>query len=282
MKCDREGDSQGKQQMIRKSILSILGVIMASTAQADWALNMPKGITDLSAETYSLHMMVFWWCVAIGIVVFGVMIISLVKHRKSKGVEPATFTHSMTAEVIWTVIPVVILLVMAVPAAETMVKLEDSRDPDISIVVTAYQWKWHYKYQDEGVEFYSSLARPSLVARRKQSGVEPSEVDNYLLDVDRPVVVPRGAKVRLLLTSNDVVHSWWVPELAIKKDAVPGIVNEAWFNANETGTFRGQCAELCGKDHGYMPIVVEVVEPTAYQAWVDTRKEVGPRVASAQ
>ncbi len=267
--------------MIRKLFLSLIGLFAAGAAQADWALNMPKGITELSAETYDLHMMVFWWCVAIGIVVFGVMIISLIKHRKSKGVEPATFSHSMTAEIVWTAIPVVILLIMAIPAAETMVKLEDTRDPDISIVATAYQWKWHYKYQDEGIAFYSSLARPSVDARRKQSGIDPNAVDNYLLDVDRPVVVPKGAKVRLLLTSNDVVHSWWVPDLAIKKDAVPGIVNEAWFRAQETGTYRGQCAELCGKDHGYMPIVVEVVEPDAYQAWVDIRKDGDVAVANA-
>ena len=268
--------------MIRKSLVSLLGMVLASTASADWALNMPKGVTDLSAETYRLHMMVFWWCVAIGILVFGVMIISLIKHRKSKGAEPASFTHSTAAEIIWTAIPVVILLIMAVPAAETMVKLEDTRDPDISIVVTAYQWKWHYKYQDEGIEFYSSLARPSVDARRKQSGVDVNSVENYLLEVDRPVVVPRGAKVRLLLTSNDVIHSWWVPELAIKKDAIPGIVNETWFNANEVGTYRGQCAELCGKDHGYMPIVVEVVEPEAYQAWVNTRRNGEAKLASAQ
>jgi len=268
--------------MIRKPLLSLLGLVTASTAQADWALNMPKGVTDLSAETYDLHMMVFWWCVAIGVIVFGVMGFSLVKHRKSKGAEPATFTHSMSAEIIWTAIPVVILLLMAVPAAETMVKLEDSRDPDLSIVVTGYQWKWHYKYQDEDFAFYSSLARSSLDARRKQSGVDPGTVDNYLLEVDRPVVVPKGAKVRLLVTSNDVVHSWWVPDLAIKKDAVPGIVNEAWFRAEETGTYRGQCAELCGKDHGYMPIVVEVVEPDAYRAWVATRKEGAAQVARSQ
>ena len=266
--------------MIRKSFLSLLGLVATGVAQADWALNMPKGVTELSAETHDLHMMVFWWCVAIGIVVFGVMIISLIKHRKSKGVEPADFSHSMTAEIIWTAIPVVILLLMAVPAAETMVRLEDSRDPDLSIVVTAYQWKWHYRYQDEDIAFYSSLARSSVEARRRQSGVDPFAVDNYLLEVDRPVVVPKGAKVRLLLTSNDVVHSWWVPELAIKKDAVPGIVNEAWFRAEETGTYRGQCAELCGKDHGYMPIVVEVVEPDAYQAWVDTRKDGDVAVAA--
>jgi len=268
--------------MIRKSFWSLLGLGLASTANADWALNMPKGVTDLSVETYNLHMMVFWWCVAIGIVVFGVMIISLFKHRKSRGAEPATFSHSTTAEVIWTAIPVVILLVMAVPAAETMVKLEDTRDPDISVVVTAYQWKWHYKYQDEGVEFYSSLARPSVEARRKQSGVDVVGVENYLLDVDNPLVVPKGSKVRLLLTSNDVIHSWWVPDLAIKKDAIPGIVNETWFNANEVGTYRGQCAELCGKDHGYMPVVVEVVESEAYHAWIDSRKGGDSKLASAQ
>ena len=257
--------------MIRNSFLSVLGLTLAGAAQADWALNMPKGVTDLSLETYNLHMMVFWWCVAIGIVVFGVMIVSLFKHRKSKGAEPADFSHSTTAEVIWTTIPVIILVLLAIPTAETMVRLEDSRDPDLSIVVTGYQWKWHYKYQDSGVEFYSSLARSSAEARRKQSGVDPFSVDNYLLNVDNPVVVPRGAKVRLLFTSNDVIHSWWVIDLAIKKDAIPGIVNEAWFRAEESGTYRGQCAELCGKDHGYMPIVVEVVEPEAYAAWVDSR-----------
>ena len=268
--------------MIRKSFLSLLGLVAASTANADWAINMPKGVTELSKETFDLHMMVFWWCVAIGVVVFGVMIISLVKHRKSKGAEAASFTHSTSAEVIWTVIPVVILLIMAVPAAETMIRSEDTRDPDISIVVTAYQWKWHYKYQDEGIEFYSSLARPSVDARRRDSGVDVNSVDNYLLEVDRPVVVPVNAKVRLLLTSNDVIHSWWVPAFAIKKDAIPGIVNETWFTATQTGTFRGQCTELCGKDHGYMPVVVEVVEPEAYQAWVDTRKNGEAQLASAQ
>jgi len=268
--------------MIRKIVLALAGLAAAGTASADWQLNMPTGVTELSAETFGLHMMVFWWCVAIGVVVFGVMIVSLVLHRKSRGVEPAQFSHSTAAEVVWTAIPVAILLVMAVPAAETMIKLEDSRDPDISIVVTAYQWKWHYRYQDEGIEFYSSLARPSMAARPRGSEIDPFSVDNYLLDVDRPVVVPVGAKVRLLMTSNDVVHSWWVPELAIKKDAVPGMINETWFKAEKVGTYRGQCTELCGKDHGYMPVVVEVVEPDAYTAWVDSRTESEPRLAATQ
>ena len=268
--------------MMRKSILSLLGLLVGTTASADWEINMPKGITELSAETYDLHMMVFWWCVAIGVVVFGVMIISLIKHRKAAGVKPATFSHSTTAEIIWTVIPVVILLLMAVPAAETLIRLEDSRDPDMTVVATGYQWKWHYRYQDQDIEFYSTLARPSIEARPRQSGVDPNSVQNYLLDVDNPLVVPRGAKVRLLVTSKDVLHAWWVPELAIKKDAIPGMVNETWFRPMETGTFRGQCAELCGKDHGYMPIVVEVVEPDAYQAWIETKTESGTRVAQME
>lgn len=268
--------------MIRKSLQSLLGLLTASAANADWALNMPRGVTELSAETYDLHMLVFWWCVGIGVVVFGVMIFSLFAHRKSVGAKPATFSHSTTAEVIWTTIPVVILLLMAVPTAETMIKLEDSRNPDLSIVITGYQWKWHYKYQDEDVDFYSSLARTSLNARPKDSGIDPYSVENYLLEVDNSLVVPRGKKVRLLLTSNDVIHSWWVPELAIKKDAIPGIINEVWFRAEQTGTYRGQCAELCGKDHGYMPIVIDVVEPDAYQAWVDSRSGGEARLATAQ
>jgi cytochrome c oxidase subunit 2 len=268
--------------MLQKLFLSLLGLVSASAAKADWAINMPRGVTELSQETFDLHMMVFWWCVAIGIVVFGAMIYSLFAHRKSKGVEAAQFSHSTSAEVVWTIIPCIILLVMAVPAAETMIRLEDSRDPDLSIVVTGYQWKWHYQYQDQDVEFYSSLAMPSVEARFKDSGVDPFDVENFLLDVDRPLVVPKGAKVRLLLTANDVIHAWWVPDLAIKKDAIPGLINETWFKALETGTFRGQCAELCGKDHGYMPIVVEVVEPDAFQAWLDTQTDGDTRLAQAE
>ena len=258
--------------MIRKLCLSVAGLTPASSALADWGLNMPVGVTDLSAETFHLHMLVFWWCVAIAIVVFGAMIYSLVKHRKSVGAEAADFSHSMKAEVIWTVLPIVILLVLAVPATETLIKLEDSRDPDMTIVVTGYQWKWHYEYKGEDVDFYSTLARTSYDARRKGSNIDVFSVENYLLDVDKPLVVPVGAKVRLLITSNDVIHSWWVPDFAVKKDAIPGFMNETWFQANETGTFRGQCAELCGKDHGYMPIVVEVVQPREYRDWLAARK----------
>jgi len=258
--------------MLRQLVLILTGLSATATARADWGLNMPEGVTELSKETYDLHMLIFWVCVWIGVVVFGVMIYSIFAHRKSRGVTPANFSHSTMAEVLWTAVPVVILLALAVPTAKTLVRLEDSRDPDLTIVATGYQWKWHYRYQDEDMGFFSTLSLDSLEARRKQSGIDPFGVENYLLDVDNPVVVPVGKKVRLLLTSNDVLHAWWVPDLAIKKDAIPGIINETWFKAEQVGTYRGQCAELCGKDHGYMPIVVEVVDEDAYQAWVDTRK----------
>ena len=261
--------------MIQKIVWGVLLLVAAGPANADWAMNMPVGVTDLSAETFNLHMMVFWWCVGIGVVVFGVMIWSLIKHRKSRGARPADFSHSTAAEVAWTAIPCVILLLMAVPAAETMIRLEDSRDPDMTVVITGYQWKWHYQYQDTDIAFYSTLADPSVKARRLGSGIDPFAVDNYLLEVDNPLVIPVGAKVRVLLTSNDVLHAWWVPDLAIKKDAIPGRVNETWFLANEVGTYRGQCAELCGKDHGYMPVVVEVVEADAFDAWAASRMEGG-------
>ncbi len=267
--------------MLKKLCALVVGALLAGSASADWALNMPEGVTDLSAETYRLHMMVFWWCVAIAVVTFGAMIYSLLKHRKSLGVTPARFSHSMKAEVTWTVIPIIILLVMAVPAAETLIKLEDTRDPDLTVIATGYQWKWHYKYQNEDVEFFSNLDRASADARRVGSGVDPYTVENYLLEVDNRLVVPKGKKVRLLLTSNDVLHAWWVPQLAIKKDAIPGYINETWFRANETGVFRGQCAELCGMDHGFMPVVVEVVEPEEYQAWLNVRKDDGTRMAAS-
>jgi cytochrome c oxidase subunit 2 len=276
-----EQNPPGDILMIGRLSVCAAGLLGASAAIADWELNMPRGVTELSAETWELHMYVFYWCVAIGIVVFGAMIFALVKHRKSLGVQPAKFSHSMAAEVTWTIIPVVILLVMAVPAAETLIKVEDSRDPDLTVVITGYQWKWHYSYQGKDVAFYSNLARTSNDARRRGSGIDPRSVENYLREVDNPMVVPRGAKVRILLTSNDVIHAWWVPDLAIKKDAIPGYMNESWFQAEETGTYRGQCAELCGMDHGYMPVVVEVVEPDAFEDWINSGQDAAASVAAA-
>lgn len=262
--------------MIRRLSLCVTGLAQAAGARADWAINMPRGVSELSAETYELHMMVFYWCVGIAVVVFGAMLFTMVRHRKSRGVQPAKFSHSMPAEITWTIIPIIILLIMVVPAAETLIRIEDSRAPDVTVVVTGYQWKWHYMYQGEDVAFYSTLARASSEARHRGSGIDPATVENYLLDVDRPLVVPKGAKVRVLLTSNDVIHAWWVPDLSIKKDAIPGFMNETWFQADVAGVYRGQCAELCGVDHAYMPIVVEVVEPEAFQAFLDSEREPEP------
>lgn len=275
-------DCSSEKLMIRKLCTGALAVLAAGEASADWALNMPKGVTELSAETHDIHMLIFWWCVAIAVVVFGAMIYSLFMHRKSRGAVPAKFSHNMTAEVVWTTIPVIILIVMAVPSAELMIRLEDTRDPDLTVVVTGYQWKWHYSYQGEDVSFYSNLSRSSQAARRRDAGIDPGTVEYYLRDVDKPMVVPVGAKVRVLLTSNDVVHSWWVPDLAIKKDAIPGFMNETWFKADVAGVYRGQCAELCGMDHGYMPIVVEVIEEEAFDAWLLNEKGAVTSVASTE
>lgn len=240
----------------------------ATSANAAWEVNMPRGVTAISNEVFELHMLIFWVCVAIAVVVFGAMIVSLVKHRKSVGAEPAKFSHSTKAEIIWTIIPIVILVAMAVPAADTMIRMEDTRGSDITIKATAYQWKWRYDYIDEGFGFFSSLHPEHNKARRLNSGIDVSTIDNYLLEVDNPLVVPLGAKVRLLLTSSDVIHAWWVPDFGGKRDAIPGFVNEFWFKPEAPGIYRGQCAELCGRDHGFMPVVVHVLEADEYRAWL--------------
>jgi cytochrome c oxidase subunit 2 len=232
---------------------------------------MTTGVTSMSPEIYSLHMKMFWWCVAIAVFVFGWMIVSIVKFQKSKGaVADTAMVHSTKAEIIWTVIPVLILVILAVPAAKTLIKLEDSRGSTLTVKVTGYQWKWQYDYLDTGVSYFSTLSRDSNAARQLQSGIDPATVNAYLRDVDYPLVVPTGAKVRLLLTSADVIHAWWVPELAIKKDAIPGFVNELWFqiDADKPGVYRGQCVELCGRDHGFMPVVVLAKTPEDYKAWL--------------
>ncbi|MDX1455387.1 MAG: cytochrome c oxidase subunit II [Gammaproteobacteria bacterium] len=246
----------------------------STSALAESAINMPKGVTTLSGEVYDLHMEIFWWCVGIAVVVFGAMIISIIFHRKSNNPEPAKFHHNTTVEVIWTVIPFLILILMAVPAAKTLLKMEDFRESDISIKVTALQWKWNYDYIEEGFDFYSTLDEKSNAIRQVNSGLDPNEHENYLLDVDKRVVIPTGKKVRLLLTSADVIHSWWVPGFAVKKDAIPGFINELWFNVEEgkEGVYRGQCTELCGRDHGFMPIVVEAVTQEEYAEWVNEQR----------
>lgn len=240
-------------------------ILFANNAVANdqMRLNLTKGVTDVSAEVYDLHMIIFYICCIIGVVVFGLMFWSIIHHRKSKGVKPANFHESTKVEIIWTAIPFVILIGMAVPATKTLIAMEDTSDADLTVQVTGSQWKWHYEYFDKGLDFYSLLATPQQEIQNK---IQKSE--NYLLEVDRPLVIPVGKKVRFLITSDDVIHSWWVPEFAVKKDANPGFINEAWTKVNEPGVYRGQCAELCGKDHGFMPIVVIAKEEADFEAWL--------------
>jgi cytochrome c oxidase subunit 2 len=258
-----------------KRALAAGAVLLAGSAPAlaAWSdINLRVGVTPLSREIHGLHMLILWICVAIAVAVFGVMIYSIATFRKSKGAVPATFDHSTKAEIIWTVIPVLILVGMAIPAARTLVKIDDTRGSDLTVKVTGYQWKWQYEYVGEGVSFFSTLAKDSDAARQTGSGVDPKSVPNYLLEVDRPLVVPEGVKVRVLITAADVIHAWWVPDFGMKKDAIPGYINEIWFKAEKPGVYRGQCAELCGRDHGFMPVVVEVKPRAEFDAWLEAQK----------
>ena len=211
-------------------------------------------------------MLIFGICVVIGVVVFAIMFYSIIRHRKDAGHEAAQFHHSTKAEILWTIIPVFILIGMAIPATKALVEIEDASAAALTIKVTGYQWKWRYQYVGTNLDFYSSLAQSSRDALN--SGQNPAEVQHYLLDVDNPVVVPVNKKVRLLLSSDDVIHAWWIPAFGMKRDAIPGFVNEMWFKATETGVYRGQCAELCGAFHGFMPIVVEVKSEEEYASWL--------------
>lgn len=247
----------------------LTAALAAHPAHAAWQLNMTPGVTSLSRQAYSLHMEIFLICVAIAIVVFGAILYSVVKFRHSKGaVADTTLLHSTKVEIVWTAVPIIILVAMAIPAAEALIKVEDTSNAELTVKVTGYQWKWEYQYLDQNVDFFSTLARDSNEARMKQSGADVYKVPEYLLSVDNPLVVPVGKKVRILLTAGDVIHAWWVPALGMKKDAIPGFVNELWFTADEIGTYRGQCAELCGRDHGFMPVVVEVKSQADYDAWL--------------
>ncbi len=239
------------------------------------SLNMTPGVTDISHKVYDLHMLIFKICVVICAGVFAVLIYSIFKHRKSKGAKPASFHESTTVEIIWTTIPFLILVGMAIPATKTLLALEDTRNSDMSIKVTGYQWKWKYDYLDEGISFFSVLSTPRAEIENKQA-----KGKNYLMEVDNPVVVPINKKIRFLITSNDVIHSWWVPALGWKQDAVPGFVNDAWAEVKTPGTYRGRCAELCGKDHGFMPIVLVAKTEKDYKAWVAEQKA-GEAAASA-
>lgn len=262
--------------MLNRIVASVLGgLAVALPASAyESSYNMPVGVTDIAMRVHGLHMLIFWVCVAIAVAVFSVMIYSIVRFRHSAGAVPdKTLTHSTNVEVVWTLIPALILISMAIPAARTLVDMEDTRNSQMTVKVTGYQWKWQYEYLGSGVAFFSTLSADSNEARQLRSGIDVTRIKDYLLSVDNPLVVPVDTKVRLLVTGNDVIHSWWVPDFAVKKDAIPGFVNEAWFKANKLGRYTGQCAELCGRDHGFMPIVVEVVAKDDFAKWLAAKQE---------
>tara|TARA_R110002167_G_scaffold13061_10_gene55282 strand:- start:7429 stop:8595 length:1167 start_codon:yes stop_codon:yes gene_type:complete len=258
-----------KMGLLSASLLALPAIAESTAKIEQYQLNMTRGVTDISEKVYDLHMLMFLVCVVIAIGVFGAMFWAMWFHRKSKGVKPANFHESIKVEIAWTVIPFIILIVIAVPAAKLLIDMEDANEPDLTIVVTGSQWKWHYKYMDDGVEYYSRLATQSEEIHGKfEKG------KNYLLEVDRPLVIPIDKKVRFLITSDDVIHSWWVPDFAVKQDANPGFINDAWAKVNEPGLYRGQCAELCGKDHGFMPIVVIAKEQADYDLWIGEQKAI--------
>lgn len=251
-------------------LLGALVPVQSLFAATDyWQMNMHKGVTPLSKDMYHLHMIAMGICAIIGILVFGVMFYALFHHRKSKGHKAATFHTNNRVELIWTIIPFLILIGLAVPATNVLIRMEDNSDSDVTIKVVGYQWKWQYQYLDQGISFFSSLATPySQIQNLEPKGPW------YLLEVDKPLVVPIHKKIRFIVTSNDVIHSWWVPELGVKRDAIPGYMHESWARIKKTGTYRGQCTELCGINHGFMPIVVQAVSEKDFAAWVTQQKKV--------
>jgi cytochrome c oxidase subunit 2 len=267
--------------MSKKGLLGSLGaaalLLWAGAAAAGFAdLNMRPGVTPVSHEVYHLHMAILWVCVAIGVVVFGTMFISILRHRKSRGAVAAQFHESTLIEILWTIIPFVILVSIAIPATKTLIAMENPSDADLTIKVTGYQWRWRYDYPDSGISFFSNLSTPQdEIDNKAPKGKE------YLLQVDHPLVLPINKKVRFLTTGNDVIHSWWVPALGWKKDAIPGYINESWARIEKPGTYRGQCAELCGKGHGFMPIVVVAKTEADYAKWVKEQKLAMAQAAEA-
>jgi len=262
------------QSIVAATASLAMPVAMAETNR----VNMAKGVTEVGAQIYDLHMLIFWICVVIGVAVFAVMLYSIFYHRKSRGVTPATFHESTKVEVLWTVIPFFILIGMAVPATSTLLEVYNNDDAELDILVTGYQWKWKYEYLDENgenVSFFSNLA----TSQEAIYNTEPKDA-NYLLEVDEPLVIPTNTKVRFLVTANDVIHSWWVPEIAVKRDAIPGFINETWTNVPQEGIYRGQCTELCGAYHGFMPVVVHAVSPDEFSAWLDAKRSAGAAEAA--
>ncbi len=262
--------TQGMQRIAR-SLAGIFLLVASGGALAAYSdLNMTVGVTPISREAYELHMLILIICVIAGLIVFAVMFIAMLRHRKSLGYKAATFHHSTKAEILWTLAPCVVLVGMAIPATNALIKMEDTSNADLTLKVTGYQWMWKYEYLEDGITLYSNLAPSSRAAIHE----DPRAADNYLLEVDNHIVIPVDRKVRMLLTADDVLHAWWVPAFGMKKDAIPGFINELWIkvDADKPGVYRGQCAELCGKDHGFMPIVVEATSEEEFQAWVAEKK----------
>ena len=254
------------KDMLKKGLTFLLLLGFTPLAFAA-AMDVRPGVTDMSREIQGLHHLSLSIVVVIGILVFGVMFYSIYAHRRSKNPTPATFHESTTVEVIWTLVPVLILISLAVPATTTLIEIEDNSDPDLTILITGSQWKWHYQYLDSNIGFYSNLA----TAQAERDNLEPKGT-NYLLEVDNVLVLPTNKKVRFLTTADDVIHSWWIPDFAVKQDAIPGFINEAWTRVDEPGLYRGQCAEFCGKDHAFMPIVVEVQEEADFDQWLEDQR----------
>ncbi|WP_322520697.1 cytochrome c oxidase subunit II [Guyparkeria halophila] len=262
------------------ALMTLPTAVGAAAQEEPSALNMTRGVTEISRDAYDMHMLLFWICVAIGVGVFGVMTWSLIRHRRSRGAKAAKFSENTVVEVVWTVIPVLILVGVAVPATAILLKTNgESPDPEVVVDVHGSQWKWEYVYPDEEISFFSNLSSTSRDASQLDAKESPANAPNYLLDVDNPLVVPAGKDVRLRITSDDVIHAWWVPQLGFKKDAVPGQFNNIDIRIDEPGTYRGQCAELCGSGHAYMPVVVEAVKPAAYTEWVAQKKKAAAQEA---
>jgi len=256
--------------------LGCLAMLSAPLAAvADYAVDILPPASPMASDAYALHWGIMWVCVGIFIIVFSAMFWSIFKHRRSAGAKAAQFHENTTIEVIWTIIPLVVLVGMAWPATKTMLEMKDASNADMAIKVTAYQWRWEYDYQQEGFKYISNLSTPrDQIDERGGRGAPKNE--NYLLEVDRPMVVPVGKKVKLLITSNDVIHGWYVPQLGVNQYGIPGFIKDAWFSADKIGTFRGQCSQICGKEHAYMPIVVEVKSAEDYAKWAQAEKAKAP------
>jgi len=260
---------------LNKTLLTGLITLFSSDTFAAWGdLNMTEGVTAISKEVFDLHMLIFWICVVIGLVVFGIMFYSMFAFTKKKNPSPASFHENTKLELAWTVVPFLILVFMAIPASNTLTKIYDDTEGDINIQVVGYQWKWQYKYLEDDIDFFSNLTTDwDEIYNKTPKG------EFYLEEVDEAVVIPVGKKIRFLITANDVIHSWWMPDFAIKQDAIPGFINTAWTIVDEPGIYRGKCTELCGKNHGFMPVVVKVVTQDEYDAWVQDKKDAAFRMA---